>query len=171
MHPHVLHPSCRDAARITLQAATEAHTEYCPQYTCCVPDLTSCIASTIGSQPVPMWLQVLRDPLFNALRTEQQLGYSVHSSPTVTCGVLGLLVSVISEQVVATVHARISKFLDGLHASLQSMHVEEFQEHVSSVSTALLEAPNNIDEQTDHHWTCIWSGQYDFYDKCRVRCC
>jgi secreted Zn-dependent insulinase-like peptidase len=55
-------------------------------------------------------LQILDEPLYNALRTEQQLGYSVGASPTITAGVLGFLVSVTSDRTPAEVRTWQSRF-------------------------------------------------------------
>lgn len=112
--------------------------------------------------------QVLNEPLFSELRTEQQLGYSVHISPTLTSGTLGLLVSITSERKPAFVEKAVCTFLDKMQGTMEGMTALDFAEHVQSVATMLLEAPHNIDELVEHHWSTIWEMQYSFYDKYKV---
>lgn len=110
-------------------------------------------------------LQVVKESLWHKLRTEQQLGYSVGSSPTDSAEVLGFLVAISSEHSPAHVEQAVTTFLDDSFDTVKSMSPEDFADHVESVSVALREAPNNIDEQADYHWRCLCNKHYNFYER------
>jgi insulysin len=112
---------------------------------------------------------VLQEPLFNDLRSEQQLGYFCHVSPTLSAQVLGLVITVLSEHHPNKVVSSIEDFLAKQNVILSNMAPDVFESHVQSVSTLLLEPANNIDEQVDDHWSAVWSQQYNFYDRYEVR--
>jgi secreted Zn-dependent insulinase-like peptidase len=113
-------------------------------------------------------VQVLDEPLYNSLRTQQQLGYSVGSSPTNTAGVLGFLVTVTSDHAPAFVEHAIEHFLSDAVKTLEDLTEEQFQEHVKSLVTLRLEPYKNIAEQVEEHWGSVWSTTYDFYDRYQV---
>eukprot|EP00892_Ulva_mutabilis_P011819 jgi/Ulvmu1/9009/UM005_0100.1 len=112
--------------------------------------------------------QVVKESLWHKLRTEQQLGYSVGSSPTDTAQMLGFLVAVSSEKRPEDVEQAVSQFLDSALEDVKALSVEAFEDHVESVSIALREAPNNVDEQADHHWRCMSDMHYNFYKRYQV---
>lgn len=111
----------------------------------------------------------MKESLWHKLRTEQQLGYSVGSSPTDTAQVLGFLVAISSERSPAHVEQAVVTFLDNALEDIKAMSAEEFADHVESVAVALREAPNNINEQADYHWRCLSYKHYNFYERYLVR--
>jgi Peptidase M16 inactive domain len=113
--------------------------------------------------------QVIDEPLYHALRTEQQLGYSVSGSPTNTAGMLGLLVSVTSDKSPATVEAAVEAFLSGAVHTLEGLSDAQFAQHVASLATLRLEPHKNISEQAEEHWASAWREAYDFNDRYEVR--
>jgi secreted Zn-dependent insulinase-like peptidase len=65
-------------------------------------------------------VQVLYEPVYDTLRTKQQLGYTVSSGARLTHGVCGFCVVVVSAAVgAAEVEARIEAFLQDFTAQLQ----------------------------------------------------
>lgn len=86
----------------------------------------------------------------------------------VTTGCLGLLVSITSEKTPAFVIQAVDAFLDKMHGVLEEMSAQDFQEHVQSVATQLLQAPHNLDEQVSYHWNTIWDRHYGFYNRYKV---
>lgn len=113
-------------------------------------------------------LQIVKESLWHKLRTEQQLGYAVGSSPTDTAQVLGFLVSISSEQHPEKVELAISQFLDNALEDIKALSADAFADHVESVSIALREAPNNVNEQADYHWRCLCDNHYNFYKRYQV---
>ena len=64
--------------------------------------------------------QVLYEPVYNVLRTKQQLGYTVHSFARLNYGVLGFTVAVITPKYTAdTVEQRVEGFLEEFHQELK----------------------------------------------------
>lgn len=112
---------------------------------------------------------MLDEPLYNALRTEQQLGYSVSLSPTNTAGRLGFLVAVTSDHAPSHVEAAIERFLaDAVH-TLQKLSAAQFEKHVSSLAVLRLEPFKNVSELAEEHWGSAWRCTYDFHDRYHVR--
>ena len=111
---------------------------------------------------------MVKESLWHKLRTEQQLGYAVGCSPTDTAQVLGFLVAVSSEQHPDNVERAVRQFLDDALKDIEAMSAEAFADHVQSVSIALREAPNNVDEQAEYHWRCQSNMVYNFYKRYQV---
>lgn len=55
-----------------------------------------CCQRATSSQCCPCRLQIAGEPAYDALRTKQQLGYSVHVGTRLTHGALGFCVTVAS---------------------------------------------------------------------------
>lgn len=104
------------------------------------------------------------------LRTQKQLGYSIGVSPTDTIGILGLLISVVSEKAPQYVEAAVETFLADFIQTLSSMDGKDFSEHVESLVARSLENHKNISEQAEEHWQAVSRRSYDFYDRYMVRC-
>jgi secreted Zn-dependent insulinase-like peptidase len=113
-------------------------------------------------------LQTLEEPLFNVLRTQKQLGYSTGVTPTDTVGVLGLLISVVSDKAPHYVEAPVESFLADFMQTLSSMDDKDFSEHVESLVALSLENHKNISEQAEEHWQAVSRRSYDFYDRYMV---
>jgi secreted Zn-dependent insulinase-like peptidase len=63
---------------------------------------------------------VLYEPVYNTLRTKQQLGYTVHSYARLNYGVLGFTVVVVTPKYQAdTVEKRVEGFLEGFGGELE----------------------------------------------------
>lgn len=76
-----------------------------------------------------MYRKVMEEPLFDQLRTKEQLGYSVSCSPRVTCGVLGFCVSAQSAAYgPAHLYARVRAFTESFRDTLVSVN-DQLQVH------------------------------------------
>lgn len=107
-----------------------------------------------------MCLQILYEPCFNRLRTEEQLGYSVSSGTRLTHGVLGFCISIVSGEYSAEhLDRRIEAFLTGFAERLAEMSGEEFDRHKSALTSGKMQADRNLLEEADRHWGQIWSGR------------
>lgn len=113
---------------------------------------------------------MLDEPLFNVLRTKQQLGYSVGISPTSTADVLGFLISVTSDKHPREVEAAVEAFCADAVQLLRGLSSAQFEQHVDSLAALRLEPHKNIGEQAEEHWQAVWRARYDFYDRYLVRC-
>ena len=84
--------------------------------------------------------QILEEPLFDALRTKEQLGYSVSCGARWTDGVVGFGVRVVSESASpAKLLARLDAFLETFRGELARMDGAEFREHAAALAARKLE--------------------------------
>ncbi|GAB4823775.1 hypothetical protein N2152v2_010821 [Parachlorella kessleri] len=107
--------------------------------------------------------QILCEPLFNVLRTQEQLGYTVHSGMRLTHGILGFCVVIMSGvHGPAYLDSRIEAFLEGFAERLGSMAEEEFEKNRAALLSTKLMKDRNLVEESDRHWACIASRRYNF---------
>jgi insulysin len=136
-------------------------------------DENSCIVNIyqIGIVDIPLnakmslLLQLLREPAFNMLRTEEQLGYIVFTSvKTIADNVKGLMFLIQSDSYDPIhLNERIEHFL--LHfrnTILMEMSEEDFMTNVSSLCDSMLEKSKNLSEETMKHWNVIQNRTYYF---------
>eukprot|EP00042_Codosiga_hollandica_P042216 m.384629 g.384629 ORF g.384629 m.384629 type:complete len:456 (+) comp56274_c1_seq6:1992-3359(+) len=109
--------------------------------------------------------QLIDEPLFQQLRTEQQLGYQVYCSNRNTFGRLGHLVFVVSQAnkfSASTIDVRIEEFLRGFSATLESMQDEEFAQNVMALKAARQKPHSNLSEETSKYWKEIVDRTFQF---------
>ena len=104
---------------------------------------------------------LIREPAFNQLRTEEQLGYIVHSSvKTSGDNIKGLLFLIQSDSFDPIhVESRVEAFLLQFRQRIVAMSQEEFQKHLDAVVSSFLEKVRIVglrfEDQTlclaDHH--------------------
>jgi insulysin len=84
---------------------------------------------------------LIREPAFNQLRTEEQLGYIVHTSvKTSGVNIKGLLFLIQSDSFDPIhVESRVEEFIANFRERIISMSAEEFQKNVDAVVTSFLE--------------------------------
>ena len=84
---------------------------------------------------------LIREPAFNQLRTEEQLGYIVHTSiKTSGDNIKGMLFLIQSDSFDPIhVESRVEEFLASFRQRIVSMTVEDFQENVDAVVASFLE--------------------------------
>eukprot|EP00730_Choanoeca_flexa_P002032 TRINITY_DN10883_c0_g2_i3.p1 TRINITY_DN10883_c0_g2~~TRINITY_DN10883_c0_g2_i3.p1 ORF type:complete len:1005 (+),score=244.79 TRINITY_DN10883_c0_g2_i3:33-3017(+) len=108
---------------------------------------------------------ILEDPAFNVLRTQQQLGYSVSFSWRWSYGYPGWLMTIESQgknYTVDEVHRRVDAFLSDSLATLEEIEDEAFDSHVESLIHAKLRTDHNMFEQASRFWGDIDLRTYDF---------
>ncbi|KAM0753884.1 hypothetical protein T439DRAFT_338697 [Meredithblackwellia eburnea MCA 4105] len=108
---------------------------------------------------------LVQEPLFDDLRTKQQLGYIVSSGVRSTIGQIGLRVIVQSEKSASYVESKIDNFWDAYKTILDSMEESEFEKHKQSVINSLTEDHKNMWQESSHLWLNIISGYYNFERK------
>lgn len=109
-------------------------------------------------------LHLLREPIFNKLRTEEQLGYIVHSQvKTNGDRIKSLMILVQSESYTCDhVSERIDAFLTNAREMIEKMPEEEFRSNKAAVKQSLLEKPKNLLEETSKYWSVIVNKTYQF---------
>ncbi|BGP54049.1 hypothetical protein JCM8202_003048 [Rhodotorula sphaerocarpa] len=110
---------------------------------------------------------MVSDPLFDDLRTKQQLGYIVASGARKSISFMGLRVIVQSERDAPFVESRINAFWDDYRTKLQEMSEEEFEKYKAAVASRKLEDHKNMWQESSALWLNIHSGWYDFEQRFR----
>ncbi|KAL1720055.1 Metalloenzyme, LuxS/M16 peptidase-like protein [Schizophyllum commune] len=109
-------------------------------------------------------VQIMREPSFNVLRTQEQLGYIVHCSAWLLPGgtLKGVRIVVQSEKPPSYLEERVEAFLVGMQKTIEEMTPEVFEEQKDGLKRKWLEADKNLAEETARYNTHITTGQYDF---------
>ena len=103
------------------------------------------------------------EPLVDALRTKQQLGYAVGLSSRSTQGVLGLMISVVSAtHTPADVERRAAGFVAAHLDSLEKMPRDEYDSNMSAAVANRLLADKSIDDECQRFWFEIEARQHRF---------
>ena len=106
---------------------------------------------------------IMYEPLFDALRTKQQLGYSVYVSARNTNQVLGLLIGVVSATATpAAIEEAVARFLVGFLDSLDSMPPDAYARNVAACAANRLVDDHNMQEEATRHFAEIEEGLYEF---------
>jgi hypothetical protein len=108
--------------------------------------------------------QVLNEPLYDSLRTKQQLGYGVSSGARLTHGAVGFCVCVVSAAFSAPeVASRIDAFLSEFgRTTLARMTPREFAQHRDVVARHKLLADTCLLHACEAAWQEVASGRYEF---------
>lgn len=108
--------------------------------------------------------QLLKEPAFNELRTNEQLGYIVHTSiKTNGDDVKGLLFLIQSDSFDPIyMDERIEEFLVRLRSKIMEMKEEEFQSNIHSLRQIFMEKNKNMGEESNKYWNAICSNHYLF---------
>jgi insulysin len=109
--------------------------------------------------------QLLSEPAFNQLRTQETLGYIVSCGSTVLPRDThtGLRIFLQSERKPAYCEERIESFLAGQRGRLESMPAKEFAEQKEGLKRKWLERLKNLREETNRYWKYIAAGHFDFH--------
>lgn len=111
---------------------------------------------------IELFCQLIREPCFNVLRTQEQLGYIVWSGVRRGNSVQGLTVTVQSDRSPKYVDGRIEAFLYSMKNYLTEISDEEFERHKEALAAIRLEKPKKLYSQTSKYWNEITSQQYNF---------
>jgi len=111
-------------------------------------------------------MKIIEEPLFDILRTQEQLGYAVSNSYRFNNGILGFSVYVQSQEnknPSVKINQRIEKFLcDDVNKILEKLTDEEFE----TVQTALIKLKNmvevELESEVNRFWSEITSKEYIF---------
>ncbi|KAI0310642.1 Metalloenzyme, LuxS/M16 peptidase-like protein [Amylostereum chailletii] len=108
--------------------------------------------------------QILSEPAFNILRTQEQLGYIVSASswPSPGMNETGLRIVVQSERVPVYLEGRVEAFLEHMRGVVGDMDEETFKQEKDSLQNKWREAPKNISEELSRFWGHVDSGYLDF---------
>lgn len=129
------------------------------------------LQETRANMLLELFCQIITEPCFNILRTQEQLGYIVLSGTRRVNGVQGVRIIVQSDKSPAYVDSRIEAFLQFVDHHIQDMSDKEFEAHKLALATRRLERPKKLYLQTAKYWTEIATHQYHFErDATEVAC-
>lgn len=114
---------------------------------------------------IDLLMMLIEEPLFDQLRTQEQLGYDVNCSIREMYGVLGFTVTVVSQihkHSVAHVEQRITNFLVTFLETLKKMPLSEFNEVVQSLINLKQCCDLHIKEEIKRNWAEIKCFEYAF---------
>jgi insulysin len=110
-----------------------------------------------------LFAHIAKEPCFNTLRTQEQLGYLVFSGIMRTEGVEYFRVLIQSKVASpALVDQRVELFLVGFRQLLAQMTAREWAQHVNAVVKALREKPKRESEECMRAWREIANETYCF---------
>ncbi|KAI6246750.1 putative zinc protease [Erysiphe necator] len=116
---------------------------------------------TLGSKTL-LLDQIIKEPVFNQLRTNEQLGYIVSSDPFVGVNTISFRFTVQSEKTTSFLESRIESFLSSFAKTLQNMPETEFEENKRSLITILSKKLETLNEEMKRMHYHIFSERYDF---------
>uniref|UniRef100_A0A5B7A3B8 Putative nardilysin isoform X1 n=1 Tax=Davidia involucrata TaxID=16924 RepID=A0A5B7A3B8_DAVIN len=112
---------------------------------------------------VDLFDEIVEEPLFNQLRTKEQLGYVVDCSPRVTYRILGFCFRVQSSDYNPVyLLGRIDNFINGLKELLDELDDESFENYRSGLIAKLLEKDPSLTYETNRFWGQIIDRRYMF---------
>jgi insulysin len=106
--------------------------------------------------------QMADEPCYDQLRTKEQLGYVVWSSPIMTLNRVGFRVLVQSERNPVHLEARIEAFLERFGGVIEEMDAAKFEKHKASLVSKLREKPKNLREEMQRIYGYIANETFDF---------
>ncbi|XP_063697164.1 insulin-degrading enzyme [Culicoides brevitarsis] len=107
-------------------------------------------------------VQIINEPCYNTLRTQEQLGYIVFCGTRRNCGAQGIRIIVQSNRHPAYVEERIETFLTSMKAQIEKMSDEEFEKHKTALAALKLEKPKRMSAQFSQYLNEISVQQYHF---------
>lgn len=122
-------------------------------------------ASTESECLLELLVKVMREPLFNSIRTNQQLGYSVSCSSKNDNNVLGFTITVESQEKRNsswTVDDKIESFLQSFSVILEQMEESEFETMKKSVLLHKRSPDTDLEKEVNRNWNEIKESKYQF---------
>lgn len=110
-------------------------------------------------------MMIIEEPLFDTLRTKEQLGYHVYCSSRDTFGVLGFSISVFSQVTKATtkfIDARIEAFIKHVHVLMMFFNEQSFQLVKENLIKTKQCNDIHLKEEVDRNWGEILNNEYVF---------
>eukprot|EP01041_Mallomonas_annulata_P009052 gene9052-18749_t len=106
---------------------------------------------------------LLSEPLFDQLRTKEQLGYIVHNAIAKIGNINALRIIIQSNNTEPmALDDKIESFLISYHDVLEKLSEEDLKSNIQAVIEKLVEKPKNLDQETQRHWQEISSSTYLF---------
>ena len=113
--------------------------------------------------------RLLATPFFNSLRTEQQLGYLVFSSPRPFEKHPGIIFVIQSPKLDPIgLEDRVDRFLVSQTSALNELTEQQLDTYRQGLISDLLKKDDNMDERNSRFWQGIASGELDFSNRIKI---
>lgn len=111
---------------------------------------------------------VLKEPAFHQLRTEEQLGYIVHTAPHTSGANIKGLMLLIQSDAYDPVHlaSRVDVFVQGFRSNL--VEAADFDKNVKAVVKALRDKPKNLMQESTIFWDAVCKRNYCFHARHKI---
>jgi insulysin len=106
--------------------------------------------------------QMTDEPVFNQLRTIEQLGYVVFSGSVAGVTYAGYRILIQSEKDCRYLEGRIEHFLTSFEKTIDEMSDEDFEKHKGAVISKRQEKLKNLNQEGSRFWNHVFSEAYDF---------
>ncbi|GAA5931722.1 uncharacterized protein JCM15063_001550 [Sporobolomyces koalae] len=114
-----------------------------------------------------LFSQIAKVPVFSTLRTQEQLGYIVHSSIWSLNALSGFRVIVQSERTAEYLEERIEALWASFGKTLADLDEADFAKEQESLASKLEEKPKSLGGESSRYWDEIESGEFDFGQRTR----
>jgi len=107
---------------------------------------------------------VLKEPAFNELRTNEQLGYIVHTGIKTNGDNVKGIIFLIQSDSFDPIHmdGRIEAFIERLREKIETMPDDKFKSNVNAVCQSLREKDKNMGEETSKYWNVVLNETFMF---------
>ncbi|CAI8597020.1 unnamed protein product [Vicia faba] len=121
------------------------------------------LGSTKLKALIDLFEEIVEEPLFNQLRTKEQLGYVVECSPRVTYRVFGFCFCIqSSEYNPIYLQGRVESFINDLEELLDGLDDESFENYKNGLMAKLLEKDPSLTYESNRLWNQIIDKRYIF---------
>ncbi|KAI9803791.1 MAG: hypothetical protein M1825_001671 [Sarcosagium campestre] len=110
-----------------------------------------------------LFSQMTSEPVFDQLRTKEQLGYAVFSQSRETWTTMSYMIIIQGGRSPEYLDERIEAFIESFAKSLREMSTEDFNRHKGSLITRRTEKLRSLGRESSRFWSHINSEFYDFY--------
>ncbi|CAJ0962033.1 unnamed protein product, partial [Mesorhabditis belari] len=129
----------------------------------CVDLLLQCgVLENRGNVLLELLVQCMQEHAFNVLRTNEQLGYIVHTGARRFSGTQSLELLIQGPKTPDFVEERIEAYLEMARSSILEMSETDFNNHKEALATKRLEKPKTLGQRFIRFWNEIESREYDF---------
>lgn len=110
-------------------------------------------------------VSVLNEPLFDTLRSHEQLGYGVACTLRQNCGVLGITITVEYQEnknSAELIDSKIDEFLTNFVDILKKTSDKDFLSAKHSIVSLKLITDSDLEKEVDRNWGEVRNGEYVF---------
>ena len=112
---------------------------------------------------VDLLIHLMETPMYDQLRTKDQVGYDVYCDALWSFGIIGCIFHVTTNvKSGVEILERIDSFLKQFRESLVEMSMEEFDDNRMGLACQKLEMPSSLSDEADFLWDEIHDGRLDW---------